>query len=144
MTQAQESGLKSSSSKPTNLRKPSEDFHEVEEWKSGVHPEIAAKSKFEQGSKEHEFEQQVNHVKSQLDTFNNSLPSSTKFVEEWLDDLKSKIKNQTESLDDKLIEIQALKNKGKYNNQIGDDLNHEFDQFEEMVKEALDNTKNEI
>ena len=58
--------------------------------------------------------------------------------------MKIKIKNQTESLDDKLIEIQALKNKGKYNNQMGDDLNHEFDQFEEMVKEALDNTKNEI
>ena len=27
---------------------------------------------------------------------------------------------------------------------MGDDLNHEFDQFEEMVKEALYNTKNEI
>lgn len=27
---------------------------------------------------------------------------------------------------------------------MGDDLNHEFDQFEEMVKESLDNTKNEI
>lgn len=88
---------------------------------------MITKSKFESGSKEHEFEQQVNFVKSQLDTFNNNLPSSTKFVEEWLDDLKIKIKNQTESLDDKLIEIQALKNKGKYNNQMGDDLNHEFD-----------------
>ena len=39
-----------------NERKPSEDFNEVEEWKSGVHPEIAAKSKYEFGSKEHEFE----------------------------------------------------------------------------------------
>ncbi len=50
-------------------RPSSENFLDQEERKSGTHPQIVEKSKFAEGTKEHEFEQNLQMLYSKFDDF---------------------------------------------------------------------------
>ena len=75
------------------MKNPSEDFNEVEEWKSGIHPEVQARSKYDIGSKEHDFESSLQTAKLKIDQFNEAILSVSKDYDDSLEGMKNRIED---------------------------------------------------
>lgn len=90
-------------------RKPSEDFLEQEEKREGVHPTIVARARFQEGTKEFDFDTAVQALRPNLDSFEESLIMSSKEIQDKIDDLKLRINQHTAIIHQNINQIGDLK-----------------------------------
>lgn len=129
----------STGDKPKRTGKnPSEDFMEVEERKSGIHPEVQARAKYEVGSREQQFTNNLKQVKSQIDQYNQFIIDTTKEYENRLDEMKSKVDEQSNLVSDRIVEVQALKNLKKNPSELCQTYVSEYNNFQDAMKDSLD------